>query len=105
MGEVHRLPNPEDTEREAGDWFARMNADDVTEDDHARFPFTADAQSMKILETAETTTLGNSRRILPASLSTAGTRLSPVSTIVLINSEVAGINPLLPPSHRCLMLP
>jgi transmembrane sensor len=37
MGEVHRLPNPEETEREAGDWFARMNADDVTADDHTRF--------------------------------------------------------------------
>lgn len=37
MGEVHRLPNPEDTEREASDWFARMNADDVTADDRARF--------------------------------------------------------------------
>ncbi len=37
MGEVHRLPNPEDTDREAGDWFARMNADDVTADDHVRF--------------------------------------------------------------------
>lgn len=37
MGEVHRLPNPEDTEREAGDWFARMNADDVTADDRERF--------------------------------------------------------------------
>jgi transmembrane sensor len=37
MGEVHRLPNPEDTEREASDWFARMNADDVTADDHERF--------------------------------------------------------------------
>jgi transmembrane sensor len=37
MGEIHRLPSPEDTEREAGDWFARMSADDVTADDHARF--------------------------------------------------------------------
>jgi transmembrane sensor len=37
MGEVHCLPNPEDTEREASDWFARMNADDVTADDRARF--------------------------------------------------------------------
>jgi transmembrane sensor len=37
MGEVHSLPNPGDTEREAGDWFARMNADDVTADDHGRF--------------------------------------------------------------------
>jgi transmembrane sensor len=37
MGEVHTLPNPGDTEREAADWFARMNADDVTADDQARF--------------------------------------------------------------------
>jgi transmembrane sensor len=37
MGEVHSLPNPEDAEREASDWFARMNADDVTADDHVRF--------------------------------------------------------------------
>src|ERR1700742_1181216 len=37
MGEVHRLPHPEDTAREAGDWFARMNADDVTAEDRARF--------------------------------------------------------------------
>jgi transmembrane sensor len=37
MGEIHRLPNPEDTEREASDWFARMNADDVSADDRVRF--------------------------------------------------------------------
>ncbi|MEP7246171.1 MAG: FecR domain-containing protein [Gammaproteobacteria bacterium] len=37
MGEVHRLPKPEDTEREASDWFARMNADDVTHEDRVRF--------------------------------------------------------------------
>ncbi len=37
MGEVRKLPNPGDTEREAADWFARMNADDVTADDQARF--------------------------------------------------------------------
>ena len=37
MGEVHRLPNPADTEQEASDWFARMHADDVTADDRARF--------------------------------------------------------------------
>ena len=37
MGEVHRLPNPDDAEREASTWFARMNADDVTADDRARF--------------------------------------------------------------------
>jgi transmembrane sensor len=37
MGEVHSLPSPADTEREASDWFARMSADDVTADDHVRF--------------------------------------------------------------------
>ncbi|MFC4314133.1 FecR family protein [Steroidobacter flavus] len=37
MGELYRLPNPKDTEREASDWIARMNADDVTPDDRARF--------------------------------------------------------------------
>ena len=37
MGEIHRLPNPEDTERQASDWFARMNADDVTPEDRVRF--------------------------------------------------------------------
>jgi transmembrane sensor len=37
MGDVYRLPKPEDTEREASDWFARMNADDVSADDRARF--------------------------------------------------------------------
>lgn len=36
MGELHQLPDPEDTAREASDWVARMNADDVTADDHAR---------------------------------------------------------------------
>jgi transmembrane sensor len=37
MGKVHRLPTTDDTEREASAWFARMNADDVTDDDRARF--------------------------------------------------------------------
>ncbi|MEA3178104.1 MAG: transrane sensor [Gammaproteobacteria bacterium] len=37
MGEVHRLPHPGHTEREASDWFARMNADDVTSEDRSRF--------------------------------------------------------------------
>ena len=37
MGDIHRLPNPEDTEREASDWFARMNADDASADDRVRF--------------------------------------------------------------------
>src|ERR1700734_2826899 len=37
MGKVHRLPSSDDAEREASTWFARMNADDVTPDDRARF--------------------------------------------------------------------
>src|SRR5262245_25935600 len=37
MGDLHRLPNPADTARAASDWFARMNADDVTAEDRARF--------------------------------------------------------------------
>ena len=37
MGKVHRLPSTDDAEREASTWFARMNADDVTADDRARF--------------------------------------------------------------------
>jgi transmembrane sensor len=37
MGDVHRMPNPEDTAREAADWFARLNADDATAHDRARF--------------------------------------------------------------------
>ena len=28
MGEIHRLPDIGKTEREAADWFARLNADD-----------------------------------------------------------------------------
>ena len=37
MGEIHQLPDMARTEREAADWFARLNADDVTADDRARF--------------------------------------------------------------------
>src|ERR1700675_1899351 len=37
MGEVHRLPSIEDTEREASDWFARMNADELAVEDRACF--------------------------------------------------------------------
>jgi len=37
MGDVHRLPNADEAEREASVWFARMNADDVTADDGSRF--------------------------------------------------------------------
>src|SRR5216684_649494 len=37
MGDVHRLPSTDDAEREASAWIARMNADDVTDDDRTRF--------------------------------------------------------------------
>src|ERR1700691_2906826 len=37
MGKVHRLLSSDDAERDASTWFARMNADDVTPDDRARF--------------------------------------------------------------------
>ena len=37
MSNVHTLPSTDDAEREASTWFARMNADDVTADDHDRF--------------------------------------------------------------------
>jgi transmembrane sensor len=37
MGKVHRLPSAEQTERDASAWFARLNADDVTVEDRARF--------------------------------------------------------------------
>ena len=37
MGDVHRLTSSGDAEREASAWFARMNADDVTDDDRTRF--------------------------------------------------------------------
>ncbi|HEX4647604.1 MAG TPA: FecR domain-containing protein [Steroidobacteraceae bacterium] len=37
MGEVHRLPDTDETEREAAAWFARMNADDVSAGDRASF--------------------------------------------------------------------
>jgi len=37
MTDIHRLPDPNRIEREAGDWIARLNADDVSEDDRAQF--------------------------------------------------------------------
>lgn len=37
MTEVHRLPDVEETEREASEWIARLNADDASEEDQARF--------------------------------------------------------------------
>jgi transmembrane sensor len=45
MGDVHRLTSTDDTEREASAWFARMNADDVTDDDRTRFECWLGAQS------------------------------------------------------------
>src|SRR5260370_41844389 len=37
MTEVHRLPDVSEAEREASEWIARLNADDVSDDDRARF--------------------------------------------------------------------
>lgn len=37
MTDIRRLPDSNRIEREAGDWIARLNADDVSDDDRARF--------------------------------------------------------------------
>lgn len=37
MPDIHRLPDSKRVEQEAGDWLARLNADDVSDDDRARF--------------------------------------------------------------------
>lgn len=37
MADVHRLPDIEEVEREASDWIVRLDADDVSEEDRARF--------------------------------------------------------------------
>jgi len=37
MADVHRLPDASEVEREASEWIARLNADDVSADDRARF--------------------------------------------------------------------
>lgn len=37
MAKLHRIPNIENTEREASEWIARLNADDVSADDRACF--------------------------------------------------------------------
>lgn len=37
MADIHHLPSAEDAEREASEWIARLQADDVGADDHARF--------------------------------------------------------------------
>jgi transmembrane sensor len=43
MGNLHWLPRPEQTEREASAWFARLGADDATADDRAAFERWRDA--------------------------------------------------------------
>src|SRR5258708_28633229 len=53
MGDVHRLPSTDVTEREASAWFARMNADDVTDDDRTRFEAWLHAQSCNAKAYAE----------------------------------------------------
>jgi len=37
MSELRRLPNAKEAEREASEWIARLNADDVSAEDRARF--------------------------------------------------------------------
>lgn len=37
VSNIHRLPRPQDVEREASAWIARLNAEDVSEEDQARF--------------------------------------------------------------------
>jgi transmembrane sensor len=37
MADVHRIPDASAAEREASEWIARLNADDVSADDRARF--------------------------------------------------------------------
>jgi ferric-dicitrate binding protein FerR (iron transport regulator) len=37
MVEAHRLPDLDRIEREASEWIARLNADDVSTDDNTRF--------------------------------------------------------------------
>jgi transmembrane sensor len=37
MSEVHRLPDLSEVEREASEWVARLNADDVSDEDQMRF--------------------------------------------------------------------
>jgi transmembrane sensor len=37
MADVHRLPDVRKAEREASEWIARLNADDVSADEHLRF--------------------------------------------------------------------
>lgn len=53
MGEVHRLPDPEVTEREASDWFARMSSDDATADDRTRFQTWLEAHPCNVKAYAE----------------------------------------------------
>lgn len=37
MSTVHQLPDPNDAERRAGDWIARLNADDITAEERGAF--------------------------------------------------------------------
>ena len=46
MGELHRMPSAEVAEREASEWLARLQADDVTAEDLARFAAWRDAHSL-----------------------------------------------------------
>lgn len=45
MNDVHHLPSIEDAERQASEWIARLQADDVSADDRARFEAWRDAHT------------------------------------------------------------
>src|SRR5437879_3527939 len=46
MADVHRLPDVSEVERQASEWIARLNADDVSADDRARFEVWRDAHPL-----------------------------------------------------------
>ena len=46
MLKVHRLPDMDRIEREASEWIARLNADDVSTGDRVRFDEWRDAHSL-----------------------------------------------------------
>src|SRR2546427_7834726 len=44
---VHRIPDMDQVERQASEWIARLNADDVSADERARFEVWRSAQDRK----------------------------------------------------------
>ena len=48
MGEIRRLPSAEQAEREASEWIARLQADDVSVEDRARFAAWREAHPLHV---------------------------------------------------------